>query len=107
MRHFKKFEILPLKYIDTHPHGELVSRVIADVDQFADGLFDGILHSFFTGAATILGTFCFMLSVNVKITFVVVLITPVSFFCGKLYRKAYLCHVQAAVRDTRGTDRAD
>ena len=83
---FQKIEILPLKYIDTHPHGELVSRVIADVDQFADGLLMGFTQ-LFTGAATILGTFCFMLSVNVKITFVVVLITPVSFFVANFIAK--------------------
>ena len=75
---FHKIEILPLKYIDGHPYGEVVSRVIADVDQFSDGLLMGFTQ-LFTGVATIVGTFCFMLSVNVKITFVVVLITPVSF----------------------------
>lgn len=75
---FQKIEILPLKYIDGHPYGEVVSRVIADVDQFADGLLMGFTQ-LFTGVATIVGTFCFMLSVNVTITFVVVLITPVSF----------------------------
>ena len=75
---FHKIEILPLKYIDGRPHGEVVSRVIADVDQFADGLLMGFTQ-LFTGIATIVGTFCFMLSVNVMITFVVVLITPVSF----------------------------
>lgn len=75
---FRKIEILPLKYIDGRPHGEVVSRVIADVDQFADGLLMGFTQ-LFAGIATIVGTFCFMLSVNVMITFVVVLITPVSF----------------------------
>ena len=75
---FRKIEILPLKYIDGHPHGEITSRVIADVDQFSDGLLMGFTQ-LFTGAATIVGTFGFMLSINVKITFVVVLITPVSF----------------------------
>ena len=75
---FRKIEILPLKYIDGHPYGEVVSRVIADVDQFSDGLLMGFTQ-LFSGVITILGTFCFMLSVNVKITFVVVLITPVSF----------------------------
>ncbi len=76
---FRKIEVLPLKYIDGHPYGEMVSRVIADVDQFADGLLMGFTQ-LFTGIATIIGTFGFMLSVNMKITFVVVLITPVSFF---------------------------
>lgn len=75
---FRKIEILPLKYIDGRPHGEVVSRVIADVDQFADGLLMGFTQ-LFTGIATIVGTFGFMLSVNVMITFVVVLITPISF----------------------------
>ena len=75
---FDKIEQLPLKYIDGHPYGEVVSRVIADVDQFSDGLLMGFTQ-LFTGIATIIGTFCFMLSVNVSITFVVVLITPVSF----------------------------
>lgn len=81
---FRKIQILPLKYIDSHPYGEVVSRVIADVDQFADGLLMGFTQ-LFTGMATIIGTLCFMLSINVKITFVVVLITPVS-FCCKFYR---------------------
>ena len=75
---FKKLEIMPLKYIDGHAYGEVVSRVIADVDQFADGLLMGFTQ-LFTGVATIVGTFGFMLTINVKITFVVVLITPVSF----------------------------
>lgn len=74
---FRKIQILPLKYIDSHPTGEVVSRVIADVDQFADGLLMGFTQ-LFTGVITILGTLCFMLSVNVLITVVVVVITPVS-----------------------------
>ena len=74
---FRKIQILPLKYIDGHPTGEVVSRVIADVDQFADGLLMGFTQ-LFTGVITILGTLCFMLSVNVLITVVVVVITPVS-----------------------------
>ena len=83
---FRKIEILPLKYIDGHPYGEVVSRVIADVDQFADGLLMGFTQ-LFTGVATIVGTFGFMLSVNVRITFVVVLITPVSFVVAKFIAK--------------------
>ena len=74
---FQKIQILPLKYIDGRPTGEVVSRVIADVDQFADGLLMGFTQ-LFTGVITILGTLCFMLSVNVVITAVVVVITPVS-----------------------------
>lgn len=83
---FDKIEQLPLKYIDGHPYGEVVSRVIADVDQFSDGLLMGSTQ-LFTGIATIVGTFCFMLSVNVSITFVVVLITPVSFFVANFIAK--------------------
>lgn len=83
---FDKIEQLPLKYIDGHPYGEVVSRVIADVDQFSDGLLMGFTQ-LFTGIATIVGTFCFMLSVNVSITFVVVLITPVSFFVANFIAK--------------------
>lgn len=86
---FKKNEILPLKYIDGHPYGEIVSRVIADVDQFADGLLMGFTQ-LFTGVATIIGTLGFMLSVNVKITLVVVIITPVSFFvAGFIAKRTY------------------
>lgn len=83
---FDKIEQLPLKYIDGHPYGEVVSRVIADVDQFSDGLLMGFTQ-LFTGIATIVGTFCFMLSVNVSITVVVVLITPVSFFVANFIAK--------------------
>ena len=86
---FKKIEILQLKYIDGHPYGEIVSRVIADVDQFADGLLMGFTQ-LFTGVATIIGTLVFMLSVNVKITLVVVIITPVSFFvAGFIAKRTY------------------
>ncbi|MCI9137406.1 MAG: ABC transporter ATP-binding protein [Lachnospiraceae bacterium] len=83
---FAKIEILPLKFIDVHSHGELVSRVIADVDQFADGLLMGF-SQLFTGVITILGTLLFMLSINVKITLVVVLITPMSLFVASFIAK--------------------
>lgn len=83
---FRKIEILPLKYIDGHSHGEVVSRVIADVDQFADGLLMGFTQ-FFTGVITILGTLGFMLSVNVVVTGVVVLITPLSFLVAAFIAK--------------------
>ena len=83
---FEKLEILPLKYIDGHPHGEIVSRVIADVDQFADGLLMGFTQVF-TAVATIIGTLGFMLSINVKITLVVVFITPVSFLVANFISK--------------------
>lgn len=82
----EKIEHLPLKYIDGHSYGEIVSRVIADVDQFADGLLMGFTQ-FFSGVMTIFGTLGFMLSINVKITLVVVLITPVSFFVASFIAK--------------------
>ncbi len=86
---FQRIEILPLKYIDAHSYGEVVSRVIADVDQFADGLLMGFTQ-FFTGVITILGTLGFMLSVNVAITGVVVLVTPLSFFvAGFIAKKTF------------------
>lgn len=75
---FAKLERLPLKYLDAHSYGEIVSRVIADVDQFADGLLMGFTQ-FFTGVITIFGTLVFMLSVNVKIALVVIFLTPLSF----------------------------
>ena len=74
---FEKLQILPFGYIDNHPQGEVVSRIIADVDQFADGLLMGFTQ-LFSGLITILGTLCFMLSVNVAITLVVLLVTPIS-----------------------------
>ena len=79
---FRKLQILPLKYIDNHSSGEIVSRVIADVDTFADGLLMGFTQ-LFTGVITIVGTLCFMLFTNVKITLVVVLITPVSLLVAR------------------------
>ena len=82
----EKIEHLPLKYIDGHSYGEIVSRVIADVDQFADGLLMGFTQ-FFSGVMTILGTLGFMLSINIKITLVVVFITPVSFFVASFIAK--------------------
>lgn len=83
---FEKIEVLPLKYIDGHAHGEIVSRVIADVDQFADGLLMGFTQ-LFTGVITILGTIGFMLSVNVGITIVVLVVTPVSLFVASFIAK--------------------
>lgn len=101
---FRKIEILPLKYIDGHSYGEVVSRVIADVDQFADGLLMGFTQ-FFTGLITILGTLGFMLSVNVGITGVVVLITPLSFLVAAfIAKKTYtMFRVQS---ETRGEQTA-
>lgn len=83
---FQKLEILPLKFIDGHPQGEIVSRVIADVDQFADGLLMGFTQ-LFTGVITILGTLCFMLSVHAGITLVVLLVTPISLFVASFIAK--------------------
>ena len=76
---FEHLEILPLRYIDSNQYGEVISKVITDVDQFSDGLLLGF-SQLFTGVITILGTLLFMLSVNFKITLVVVLITPLSLF---------------------------
>lgn len=83
---FRRLEILPLKYVDAHSHGDIVSRVVADVDQFADGLLIGFTQ-LFTGIITILGTLGFMLSVNVGITIVVVVITPVSLLVASFIAK--------------------
>ena len=83
---FRKLEELPLGYLDSHSHGDIMSRVVADVDQFADGLLIGFTQ-LFTGVVTILGTLGFMLSVNVGITLVVVLITPVSLFVASFIAK--------------------
>ena len=86
---FAKIERLPISYIDAHPTGEIVSRVIADVDQFADGLLMGFTQ-FFTGVVTIIGTLAFMLSINVWIAIVVVVVTPMSFLlAGFIARKTY------------------
>ena len=79
---FRKIQILPLKYVDGHSYGEVVSRVIADVDQFADGLLMGFTQ-LFTGVLTIVGTLGFMLSISWKITLVVVLLTPLSLLVAK------------------------
>lgn len=79
---FDKIEILPLKYIDGHGHGDIVSRVISDVDQFAEGLLIGFTQ-LFTGVITILGTLGFMLSIHVGITILVVILTPISLFVAR------------------------
>ena len=79
---FQKLGALPLKYIDNHSHGDTVSRVVADADQFSDGLLIGFTQ-FFTGILTILGTIAFMLITNVKIGIVVVLVTPASLFVAR------------------------
>ena len=83
---FKKLQILPLKYIDGHSHGDIVSRIIADVDQFSDGLLLGFTQ-LFTGVVTIIGTLIFMFSINVSTTVVVVILTPLSFFIAGFIAK--------------------
>lgn len=83
---FEKLQILPVNYVDTHPAGEIVSKVIADVDQFADGLLMGFTQ-FFTGIMTIIGTLVFMFIYDWKITMVVVLVTPASFFIASFIAK--------------------
>lgn len=84
---FEKLEILPLKYIDSHSHGQIVSKIIADADTFADGLLMGFTQ-LFTGVLTIFGTLIFMLTVNAKITLVVVIITPVSLVVASFIAKS-------------------
>ena len=101
---FRKVEILPLKYIDSHSYGEVVSRVIADVDQFADGLLMGFTQ-LFTGIVTILGTLAIMLTINIGITAVVVCITPVSFLVANfIAKKTYRMFKQQS--ETRGEQTA-
>ena len=88
-RAFEKLEILPLKYIDAHAHGEIVSRLISDVDQFAEGLLLGFTN-LFTGVVTILGTLVFMLTIHWQISLVVVVLTPLSLFVARfISRKTY------------------
>ena len=79
---FMKIEKLPLRYIDTHPYGDTVSRVIADADQFADGLLMGFTQ-LFTGVITIIGTVGFMIAINWKIAIAVIILTPISIFVAK------------------------
>ena len=100
----RRMQILPLSYIDSHPAGETVSRIIADADQFADGLLMGFTQ-LFTGVITILGTIGFMLSINVKITLVVVLLTPLSLFVARfIARRTY--SMFRAQSETRGEQTA-
>ena len=83
---FERLEKLPLSYIDSHSHGDIVSRIIADVDTFADGLLMGF-SQLFSGVATIIGTLVFMLTIDARITLVVVLITPISLFVASFIAK--------------------
>lgn len=83
---FKKLGTLPLKYSDTHSHGDILSRIIADIEQVSDGLLQGFAQ-FFSGIATIIGTIAFMLSVNVKIAVIVIVLTPLSLFVAYFIAK--------------------
>ena len=83
---FARLQVLPLKYVDSHPQGETISRIITDVEQFSDGLLMGF-SQFFTGIVTILGTLVFMLGIHVQIALVVILITPVSLFVASFIAK--------------------
>ncbi len=96
---FQKLEILPLRYIDSHQYGDLISRVIADVDQFSDGLLMGFTQ-FFTGVMTIIGTLFIMLFINYKIALVVILLTPLSLFVANFVaKKTYsMFHLQSITR---------
>lgn len=96
---FKKIQILPLKYIDGHPYGDIVSRVIADVDQFADGLLLGF-NQLFTGIMTILSTIVFMFMLNPMIAALVVVLTPLSLFVARFIAKKtyHLFKKQATIR---------
>ena len=96
---FEKIQILPLSYIDSHSYGGIVSRVIADADQFADGLLMGFTQ-LFTGVITILGTLGFMLSVSVPIALVVVVLTPVSLFVAAFIAKRtyHMFRLQSEIR---------
>lgn len=101
---FRKIEVLPLGFIDSHSQGDIVSRVIADADQFADGLLMGFTQ-LFTGVVTILGTLGFMLSLNVHITLLVVLLTPLSLFAAK-FIAAHTYSMFKKQSETRGEQTA-
>ena len=96
---FDKLERLPLSYIDSHQHGDVISRIVADVDQFSDGLLMGFTQ-LFSGLVTIVGTLLFMLAINIKITLVVVIITPVSLLVASyIAKKTYdMFHLQSQTR---------
>ena len=101
---FDKMEHLPFSYIDSHSHGDMVSRIIADVDTFADGLLMGFTQ-LFTGIATIVGTLIFMLIIDVKITLVVVILTPLSLFVASFIAKKTYSMFQLQTK-TRGEQTA-
>ncbi len=100
----EKIQILPLSCIDSKPTGDTVSRIISDADQFADGLLMGFTQ-FFTGVITILGTLCFMLSINYKIAIVVVILTPLSLFVARFIAKRTFSMFQLQSK-TRGEQTA-
>ena len=101
---FDKMQKLPLKYLDAHSHGDIMSRIIADVDTFADGLLLGFTQ-LFTGVITILGTLLFMLFENITITLVVVLITPVSLLVASFIAKKtfHMFQLQSVTRGEQTT----
>ena len=103
-RAFRRLQVLPLRYLDAHPTGEIVSRVIADVDQFADGLLLGF-SQLFTGAVTILGTLGFMLSIRPGIAAVVVVLTPLSFVVAR-FIASHTYRFFRAQSETRGEQTA-
>lgn len=96
---FHKLSAVPLRYIDGHSHGDIISRVVTDIDLISDGLLQGFTQ-LFTGVVTILGTLLFMLTINVKIALVVVLITPLSLFVASFIarRSHKMFREQSAVR---------
>lgn len=101
---FDNIQHLPISYLDTYPYGDIVSRVVADVDQFADGLLMGFTQ-LFTGVMTILGTLIFMVSVNLWIALVVILITPLSLFVARFIAKRSHDHFKAQ-SESRGEETA-
>ena len=101
---FLNIEKMPLSYIDSHSHGDMVSRIIADVDTFSEGLLMGFTQ-LFTGIATIVGTLIFMLTIDVKISFIVVLITPLSLFVASFITKKTYSMFQLQTK-TRGEQTA-
>ncbi len=101
---FENIQHLPIGYLDRHPYGDIVSRVVADVDQFADGLLMGFTQ-LFTGVMTILGTLIFMVSVNIWIALVVILITPLSLFVAKFIATKSHAHFKAQ-SESRGEETA-
>ena len=101
---FKRLQILPLGYLDAHPHGDITSRIIADVDQFSDGLLMGFTQ-LFTGIVTIMGTLVFMFSINVSTTVVVVILTPLSFFIAGFIAKRTF-NMSKLQSETRGEQTA-